>query len=87
MKSRKQEIEDKGIMDKRDKTNNSYENESSTKNEEKQRLFRLLDGTGYNLDALEEDPLLKMISQWDYPIFDLAESSNRQLLSHVSVSI
>lgn len=74
-------------MDKRDKTNNSYENESATKNEEKQRLFRLLDGTGYNLDALEEDPLLKMISQWDYPIFDLAESSNRQLLSHVSVSI
>nr|XP_045599718.1 cGMP-inhibited 3',5'-cyclic phosphodiesterase A-like isoform X2 [Procambarus clarkii] len=41
------------------------------------------DGAIYNLDYLQEHPLLNRISEWDYPVFSLLDAAGQLILSQL----
>lgn len=45
------------------------------------------DGLAYDIDELAVDPLLNLISEWDYPIFELREAAGDAILSEISYRI
>jgi len=45
------------------------------------------DGQGYDLEELSVDPLLNLITEWDYPIFELKEAAGDAILSEMSYRI
>ena len=45
------------------------------------------DGLAYDLEELTVDPLLNLISEWDYPIFELREAAGDAILSEISYRI
>ena len=49
--------------------------------------FIVKDGLAYDLDELTVDPLLNLISEWDYPIFELREAAGDAILSEISYRI
>jgi hypothetical protein len=49
--------------------------------------FVVKDGQIYDLDELAVDPLLNLITEWDYPIFDLRDASGDAILSEMSYRI
>ncbi|RXG61499.1 cGMP-inhibited 3',5'-cyclic phosphodiesterase A, partial [Armadillidium vulgare] len=52
-------------------------------NGKREKIYKIKDGTKYDLDSLSDHQLLNMISMWDYPIFELADSSGTCMLSHL----
>lgn len=49
--------------------------------------FIVKDGLAYDLEELTVDPLLNLISEWDYPIFELREAAGDAILSEISYRI
>ena len=47
----------------------------------------MIDNICYDLNQLANDPLLNLIDQWDYPIFDLSEATGDAILSKLSYRI
>ncbi|XP_043189067.1 cGMP-inhibited 3',5'-cyclic phosphodiesterase A-like [Amphibalanus amphitrite] len=47
------------------------------------KTILLADGSRYNTDFLQTDPLLASIHLWDYPIFDLERQAGNLMLSQV----
>lgn len=47
----------------------------------------IVDSLTYDLDGLAADPLLSMVTEWDYPIFDLYEDAGDAILSKLSYRI
>ena len=47
------------------------------------KTILLADGSRYNTDFLQTDPLLASIHLWDYPIFDLERQAENLMLSQV----
>lgn len=45
------------------------------------------DGQAYDLEELTVDPLLNLITEWNYPIFELREASGDAILSEMSYKI
>lgn len=45
------------------------------------------DGQAYDLEELAVDPLLNLITEWNYPIFELREASGDAILSEISYKI
>ena len=45
------------------------------------------DGLAYDIDELAVDPLLNLISEWDYPIFELRDAAGDAILSEISYRI
>lgn len=45
------------------------------------------DGLAYDIDELAVDPLLNLISEWDYPIFELRDAAGDAILSDISYRI
>lgn len=45
------------------------------------------DGLAYDIDELAVDPLLNLISEWDYPIFELRDAAGDAILSELSYRI
>ena len=48
------------------------------------RAVILDDGSRYDLEQLDIDPLLNNLKDWDYPIFDLLDLYDQHILSAVS---
>ncbi|XP_047485832.1 cGMP-inhibited 3',5'-cyclic phosphodiesterase B-like isoform X2 [Penaeus chinensis] len=45
------------------------------------------DGATFDLDLLQEHPLLNRISEWDYPIFDLQDMAGNLILSQLCYQV
>ncbi|ROT71013.1 putative cGMP-inhibited 3 [Penaeus vannamei] len=45
------------------------------------------DGATFDLDLLQENPLLNRISEWDYPIFDLQDMAGNLILSQLCYQV
>lgn len=45
------------------------------------------DGLAYDIEELAVDPLLNLISEWDYPIFELRDAAGDAILSEISYRI
>lgn len=45
------------------------------------------DGQAYDIEELAVDPLLNLISEWDYPIFELRDAAGDAILSEISYRI
>lgn len=49
--------------------------------------FIVKDGETYDVDELAVDPILNLITEWDYPIFELKKVSGDAILSEMSYRI
>lgn len=49
--------------------------------------FVVKDGQAYDVEELAVDPLLNLVTEWDYPIFDLKAASGDAILSEMSYRI
>ena len=45
------------------------------------------DGLAYDIEELAVDPLLNLISEWDFPIFELRDAAGDAILSEISYRI